>query len=273
MASHLGFLAIDAKLRAVPCRDAAELWKALPEMSGQLPPEEGTDPVLLAFGDPLFVRRFAPALIASVARNSPSTHVHLHVFGTNGHGLPEILPDHDRVSVTWESCDHDAMGTPQRIRFYQSMRFVRLAQLLERSRRAFLAVDIDSLVQQDLNRYDHLWNGVDVGLIPRFELLDPGKRILAAAVFAAPTPAGRRFFQRVSARLLPHLLGAPYTEKLDQRCLYLTLHHDSTGVRVAPLPMSLAAISPEDAIILSFRGERKDNHPGLPETERSITAA
>lgn len=263
--SHLGFLMLDSRL-ARRSEEAERPWTCLPSVQGEMPRGDGKRCVLLAFGDPVFIRQFAPALLASVARNSPTTHVHLHVFGTPEENVISPARQGVSLSLSWEDCDAGAMSEAQQKRYYQSMRFVRMAQFLENAGQPLLAIDIDSIVMKDLAQQTHFWSNADIGLITRLDIWDPGKIILAGAVFAAPTPAAKKFLNKASSRMLTHLLDAPYTEKLDQRCFYLSFCNDSAGVRIAPLPMSLASVEEEGAVILTFRGSRKRHHPGVDRT-------
>jgi len=257
--SHACFLLQDSHLKPQGCVRA--LRGGLPAVIGTLPPAADERCVLLAFGDPVFVRRFAPELIQSVRQNSPRIALHFHVFGMPAESLVEGLVRHGGVSVSWEADLCAGVSAARRRQYYQSMRFIRLAEFLEASRTGFLAIDIDSVVKRDLRDVQHLWRNADIGLIFRSELTDPGKRVLAAALYAAPTEAGRRFMRKAADRMLPHVLMSPFIEKLDQRCLNLSFEKDARGVRIVPLPLKLAAIDEEDAIIVSYRGSRKDRAP------------
>ncbi|MGF7159672.1 hypothetical protein FHS85_001291 [Rhodoligotrophos appendicifer] len=255
--AHLAFQVIDLFVRArTPARQFS-LWEQVPPIAGDLPRAPAGREVLIAFGDPVFVARYGPPLLMSLAARSPNTPVHLHVFGTED--ISARLPADARLqlSITYETVDRLPSGTADRVRFFQSMRFIRLAQFLHRSPHSFLAIDIDSVIAQDLSATAFLRAGADIGLIKRDKFRDPGKKVLAAALYAAPTDPARRFMRIAATRMLAHLEGV-FTEKLDQRCLYLTFRDRSAGVRIAPLPMSLAAVEQEGATILSLRGPRKN---------------
>jgi hypothetical protein len=255
---HFAYLAIDAYIR--PRVELTRLWQSLPAVHGSLPSALTVGRALLAFGDPVFLGRFGPALVKSVAEKTPATHIHLHAFGKPDERLIKELSAVQQVSLSWEPNIASGMTALQQRRFYQSMRFVRLAQFLEEGNTAFLAIDIDSIVCKNLEQTFEMLEKVDIGLIIRREFADPGKRILAAAVFAAPTEKGKRFVRAAADRMLPHIFMAPFTEKLDQRCFSLTYKKLAGSTQIASLPFELASLGGDDAIITSYRGSRKDLH-------------
>lgn len=254
--SHAMFLALDAR-QGRRC-GAGDLRKMLPPVQGARPATTDGPCSLIAFGDPRFISRFAPALIASIRENSPTTSLHLHQFGEKTEALPSVVTGTKGVSFSWEASLCDGMSPARRCQYYQSMRFIRLAEFLQTARRGLLAIDIDSVVRRNLDACQHFWQNADIGLILRYDFADPGKRVLAAALYAAPTDAARRFMSKGAGRMLPHVLLSPFTEKLDQRCLQRTFQRDAEGVRIVPLPMTLAALDGEDAVIVSYRGKRKN---------------
>ncbi len=54
--------------------------------------------------------------------------------------------------------------------------------------------------------------GADIGLVLRPEFGDPGKRVLALAVYAAPTATGISMLGAAASRIAAHIAGRWATE-------------------------------------------------------------
>ena len=114
--------------------------------------------------------------------------------------------------------------------------------------------------------------GADIGLVLRPEFGDPGKRVLALAVYAAPTATGISMLGAAASRIAAHLAGRWATEKLDQRCLSMAFESYKDRMNFWPIPRSLADIDfNESSAIWAGKGERKESDRYLREL-KALTA-
>ncbi len=237
--SRLRFEREDKRVRDLPLG-------ALPMVQGA-PPKGGAGPVLFAVADIGYFNRFANIFASSAALQSSQSAVHIHVLGVDHRPQTQIdhLPKH--FSVTFEPEGLSAMSA----RYYQCMRFVRLAQFVRQSGRDYVAFDIDGLFQKSFANLSAEFSA-DIGLIVRPEFSDPGLRVNAGVVFMRATAPAQKFMDAASQHMLRHLQHAPYIEKLDQRCLALAIDE-----AVQPLPPSLYAFEPGQGAFYSAKGSRK----------------
>jgi len=94
----------------------------------------------------------------------------------------------------------------------------------------------------------------------RPEFRDPGKRVLALAVYAAPTAAGISMLGAAASRMAAHITGRWATEKLDQRCLSMAFESYKDRMNFWPIPRSLADYEfCESSAIWTGKGGRKES--------------
>ena len=238
--SKLRFEREDARVKNLPLG-------ALPMVQGA-PPKGGAGPVLFAVADIGYFNRFANIFVSSAAISSPQSAVHIHVLGVDHRPHTQIdhLPKH--FTVTFEPAVLGMMSA----RYYQCMRFVRLAQFVKDSGRDYVAFDIDGLFQKSFANFSAEFSA-DIGLIVRPEFSDPGLRVNAGVVFMRATVAAQKFMDAAAHHMLKHVQHAPFVEKLDQRCLALAIDE-----AVKPLPASLYAFEPRQGAFYSAKGPRKN---------------
>ena len=233
----------------------------------RLAPLEGTLPGdaarLIAFVgcDPRYLREHVPDLVLSIERSSPDTAVHLHVYhpGEREHALLEALRARLRVpfSATWEDCRLDGNSQRQRTTYYESARFIRFAQVLDRASVPMLAIDADGIVRAPLTRVLDAAGDVDAGLVLRSERADSAVNVLAAAVLGRPTPGARLFFREVARRIARQLVAIPNAGFVDQRCLWFAHRKLRKRVRFAAIPPSFSDEKmTADAIVWHAKGGR-----------------
>lgn len=243
--SRWRFVREDARVKNLPLAP-------LPKVFGIAPPS-GTGPVLFAVADASYFSRFANIFASSAAMNSPQSAVHLHVLGVDA---PVPLQHFDKLpkqfSVTYENADFSQFSVFEKGRYCQCMRFVRLADFVNLTGRAYIAFDIDGLFQNSFANLAVDFSS-DVGVIMRPEFSDPGMYINAGVVFMRPTAAANNYMARASAHMLRHIQHASYIEKLDQRCLTLAIDES-----VKALPPEIYTFEPGQGYFYSAKGKRKN---------------
>lgn len=235
---------------------------ALPTVHGSWP-MPGSGAQLFAACDPIYFHRHAKGMLASVNQNSPDTSVHIHLYNPTDDILNEIATiskNMQRASLTWtwETSDVHNMDWHEKSIYLASMRFPRLYMALQASRRPILSIDIDCFVRKDLGSYLEAAAECDLGLVLRPEYRDPGKRVLAVAVYVAPTPTGLTVFGAAASRMAAHLAYKRATEKLDQRCLWAAYNSNRKRIRFWGIPRSLSDFDfHESSAIWTGKGHRK----------------
>ena len=237
------------------------LFEALPPIMGELP-GPGVEPVVFCAADPLDLTRFGGFLAASLAAGNRTARLHVHVYGeldgTVG-ALRRYMEERlgpDRLTLSFEAQDEGGWAGHRRILYFQTVRFARLLQLSERTGLAFLAVDIDVLFFAPLERLAALCEGADLAARFRPEAIARGRKIRAAALYLAPTPAGRALLRQAVSRMLLHLLHGPEDFYLDQRSLYAALRRGG-GHGLARLPPEVLSDDLASALLYSGKGQRK----------------
>lgn len=183
----------DAFETAIDHFEDEAVWDDLPPVHGSGPPASDA-PVLIAVGDPIYVNRFAPDLVRSAVQNSPTATVHIHVIaketGKDGFTFAEDLPEH---SLSWETDSHASKVT------FASRRFVRLAQWRRTLNQPLIAIDIDSIVKNDVKDALKALPPFDVAMRHRPEEIFIHQRVAAGFLALAPTESAQVFVDSVAA--------------------------------------------------------------------------
>lgn len=228
---------------------------------------EGTLPVagsrLVAFVgcDPRYLEEHGLDLARSIARSSPDTALHLHLYhpGPHEHAQVASLRSELRipVSATWDACRLDGHDALQRKTWYESARFVRLAQVLEQSSLPILAIDADCLVRAPLTQLLDVTGDADVSLVFRTERADSGLNVLASLVLVRPTAAARAWCHDVARRIARQLVTKPTRGLLDQRAMWFACRAHRRRVAFAAIPASASdATMAESSGVWHAKGER-----------------
>lgn len=241
----------------------------LPAVHGQWPEPIETGPVardsvcvLFAVCDPVFFHRNGIALVASAGRLNHVQAIHLHVYDAGPaefkalRKLQQCFP-HLQLTWTWETSMVRDSQHPRRIIYFQSMRFVRLFELVRRCRRPVLAVDVDSVVRRPLSEVDSPPEA-DVGMYLRLDSPYACNFVLASAIYIAASDAGIDFAARSAIRIAAHLRAGAAIEKLDQRCLWTELRRAPNTLNLWTIPTSLTDWDfAESSVIWHGKGGRK----------------
>ncbi len=258
----------DRKLASVYRRPIDALLEQLPPVEGDWPARAG-EPLIFAVCDPCYFSLHAEALMASLHRYAPGSALHLHLYDPGQPQFDALVRLRQRypsvtLTETWEHTRLQGLTAEKRVIYFQSMRFVRLYTALRAARCALVTVDIDSLIRGPLDRIVAAAGAADVGLFLRPELGHSGKNVLASMVYAAPTPAGLRFFEAVARRIAAHLLAGVQTEMLDQRCLWKLYQAQCNALCFWRVPQRFSDWDlADDSIIWHGKGPRKESQKYL----------
>ncbi len=208
-------------------------------------------PVYVIACDSGYFHRFARAVLRSVrAHAGPAIRLHIHVVDPDRAVAPSIASletelGADRLAISMEQIDLSGpiRSLAWRRTYYACARFLELPRLLARYRAPILAGDSDQLTLKPLGPVlDRLAAAeADVGLFRvSANRLDFSSHILANAVFAAPTPAGRAFCARVAAYIRRALASAPadpwYLDQVALQACLLLEPRQPAPARIAFLP-------------------------------------
>lgn len=248
----------------------------LPQVFGSWP-VSGNGGQLFAACDPMYFQKHARGLIASVSENSPNTALHIHLFNPTDailHTMAEFRKNlqSDLLTWTWEYVSTYDMDWHEKSIFLASLRFPRIYEATKSSMSPILAIDVDCFIRKDLEPYFDVARGYDIGLVLRPEFRDRAKRVLAVAVYVAPTIDGLAVFGAAASRMAAHLAYKRATEKLDQRCLWSSYASSRSRIRFWPIPSDLADFEFRDSsAIWTGKGHRKESTKYLDELDTIIS--
>lgn len=239
-------------------------------------PNPGSKGIVFAACDDKYYWLFARSLAASLAVNSPQYALHLHICGPS----EKTLSDFDRLrdalkaltlTVSWEPIDLSPYSGPA-FQYFASVRFLRLAQILQAAKAPVLVIDADSVIKKDLTPLFQNTAKDDFGLFLRPRTV-PWRKILATVVIAYPTAAGFRFFERVGRGLARIFEWRPgfHVDQLAIWYVYLlTFLTSRPGIRRLKWDTSDWNIE-RDSFIWSAKGPRKFQEEGfLQELQRHL---
>jgi hypothetical protein len=212
----------------------------LPAMEILADMAEGAGPVIMMNGDEVYVRRFAPNLLQSIARCSPGASVALNVVAPSDGMLNLLMTWRKRLplnlGLSYERPDLAAWPQSRRSSYFAAARFIRAFQWRLRLDRPIIVLDLDALVRSDLRLLATDMEGYDLGL-----LLDPRRRgpfreITVCYNYYNDTPLAGRFLATTAAYIGHFLLDAEPRWLLDQTAHLAALHwlrreHPSPRVR------------------------------------------
>jgi len=269
---NVRFVIHDFRLRPKRRLPADELIARLPAVAGAWPDKGEKYPLLFTSCDPLYFALHFRPLLASIEQNSPGTALHLHLYNPTPDQFDELarlqqIYPHVHLSYTWEY--QDLPGSEREGQYIVNIRFIRLYSAVRHSQRAIFAIDIDSLIRGPLEQLVVTAGDADVGLILRAH--EATKRVLGAAIYAAPTAAGLHFLEALAKHLAIHLAAGIYTDKLDQRYLWKIYisHRDRLKLWAIPKPFSDWSMA-DDSPVWHGKGGRKELEKFTQERDRLL---
>lgn len=202
------------------------LLASIPDMAGDWG-EANARRVVFLSGDPVYMRKFAYALINSICQNGRLDCLfHLHIVNPNAGihdhitGLQQELGV--KIALTWELRtlpDEDSART-----YYACARFLQLPKLLDAYRCPVLLLDLDQLVVGDLGRVGQAVQDADVGLICWHPTRwDPWDTWWASAIWYQPTDLARQFAQWKALYIAECLRNNRSQWYLDQCAIFCVL--------------------------------------------------
>ncbi len=214
-------------------------------------------PIIIVAADYDYTEKFAEQLIRSLhLHNEKSFFYYLHIVGGPREEILHIAKElkkflKDDFHLTWEDNDLATATYHNRRRYLQCIRFWHAREAMYRWRRPLLVLDIDVVCRGAMDHFvkDFMRAG-DVGLWERDLQYDPGKKILAGAVWLNPTSGAMAFLDRAVKRMFLHLAKAFFTRKLDQRSLYLARKSLGTSLSTFALPDGFISLHPQDHCVL-----------------------
>ncbi len=226
----------------------------LPEIQGSAP-LSSDKPLLMAAGDPVYVSRFAPELIRSVAQKSPSVDVHIHVIAAEEtyQPLERDLRDH---SVSWEVDGQAGSVT------FASRRFVRAAQWRRNLSQPLIIIDLDSVVNNDIKQALNELPDFDVAMRHRQEEIFIHQRVAAGFLALALTAEAQVFVDSVAAYIRHFEHKGTASWFVDQMALLaarLRLLDKGDQVRIVDVPRQYLDWSGHaaDSVIWTAKGAAK----------------
>lgn len=242
------------------------LLARLPRVEGDWPAARDGRPLILTACDAGYLTRYLGPLAASIDRNAPGTCLHVHVVNPapgTGDRLAALQRHLARTALSWtrETADLAALPEAARPVYYAGIRFLRATQVLERTGRPLLLLDVDSLVNAPLDPILVLVGDADVGLRQRFHIGKAVARVAVGTLYLGSTLRTLRFLRDVDLRIGRDLLAGRPEWFLDQLAIYraLLIHRCSPlGLRVGAFPVGAAdwKFAPSSPI-WSAAGDRK----------------
>ncbi|MDQ2106357.1 tetratricopeptide repeat protein, partial [Azospirillum isscasi] len=217
----------DAFFRALPPVETVLEGMAPLEIRFDPEPEPRTEPVVFFCCDDVYFRRFAPALLESLAERMPGATVAVHVVTPSPETEQAMARwrDDGRLRVGFSADRPDMAGWTdiKRVTYYASARFIRALQWLRRLDRPMMVIDTDARIARDLRSLKTEMAGHDVGFLFDGRRRGPSREITVCFNVYNNTPGGDRFLSLLGAYTAHFLAGAEVYWMLDQMAHYAVL--------------------------------------------------
>ncbi|AWJ87508.1 hypothetical protein TSH58p_29495 (plasmid) [Azospirillum sp. TSH58] len=229
----------DAFFRALPPVEAVLEGMAPLECRIEPAPVPAGEPAVFFCCDDVYFRRFAPALLDSLAERMPGATVAVHVVAPS--------PETEQAMARWRTDGRLRIGFSldrpdmagwtdiKRVTYYASARFLRALQWLRRLDRPLMVIDTDAWVTGDLQALRADMAGHDVGLMLDGRRRGPSREIPVGFAVYQNTPGGDRFLSLIGSYIGHFLAGAEVYWMLDQMAHYAVLdwlnRHEPVRVR------------------------------------------
>ena len=212
-----------------------------------LPQDSAARVTVFVCMDTSYCLRYLGSIAASIAANSPNSNLHVHLVNPQEVAMEHVraveqLIGPERFSYGTEIIKLANFDPEQRKTYFASVRFVRLAELMEAAPGTYFVMDVDNLVRGDLSSCMTLARGADVLIRSRFTL-SPHLAVAACGIVLANTDAARNFMRRTAEYILDAFHTGHIAWFLDQIALTMALKDDqhlaTATLRVAQLPRGL----------------------------------
>ncbi|CAO3378334.1 tetratricopeptide repeat protein [Azospirillum argentinense] len=229
----------DAFFRALPPVDTVLAGMAPLDCRITPPPGPAGEPAVFFCCDDVYFRRFAPALLESLAERMPDATVAVHVVAPS--------PETEQAMERWQTDGRLRIGFSldrpdmagwtdiKRVTYYASARFLRALQWLRRLDRPLMVIDTDARVAQDLRTLREDMADHDVGFLIDGRRRGPSREITVCFNVYSNTPGGDRFLSLLGSYIGHFLAGTEVYWMLDQMAHYAVLdrlnRHEPIRVR------------------------------------------
>lgn len=194
--------------------------------------------VIFASSDFKYLKRFLKPLAESYNRSGVNGIMHIHLVG-DGRCISEYtdfskkIADENNIDLclSFDDVNFSNMDKFDIERYCQCIRFIRMPELIMRYNSVILCIDIDTIILKDpFIENDRLSKMGDVGIAINEAERDIGRKMLAGCVWVKNTNKSIKYFNDASNIMKRHLFYAFYTEKLDQRALYMAYNNNTDTV-------------------------------------------
>ena len=174
--------------------------------------------------DGVYWQRFGADVVRSIRKTCTGAHLHVHLVdptdGDIAHakalGDPALPIDISTAAGPGRDCaDRQFAKT-----YYACIRFVRLYQLLEETRRPIMQIDVDSVVHGDFHELFRGLQGRDAGILNVVGRRGPFRDFHAAYIAVNPTPRTRAYLSLVARYVTQFIHGGALIWMVDQSALY-----------------------------------------------------
>ncbi len=240
---------------------------ALPDIEGTWP--SGKDDSLLFFtvADSVYLDRYGRSFMASLLMSHakmPALHIHVYNPSPDQLGLLNRLVTYStlKLSYTWEQVDLQHLDKERKVRYYYSVRFVRLAQVFEKTARPCLCLDIDTLMVGKPSKLLERVVGADVCFYARFKKFGVNTKLLAGTLYVANTKSAHSLTVAVGQQIQRFVEQGLLLEKLDQLVIYdmFVRHRRKSDLAFCPFENKIIDLDfTEHGLIWYPKGNSKEN--------------
>lgn len=231
-----------------------------------LPVEAAERVTVFVCMDSSYCLRYLGSIAASVAANSPEANLHVHLVNPNEQALRRLqavsrLVGPERLSHSRETAGLGDFDDEQRKTYFASVRFVRLAEVMQAAPGTYFVMDVDNIVRGDLGFCRSLMHGADVLIRNRFSQR-PHLAVAACGIILANSDAARAFMKRTAEYILDAFHTGHVAWYLDQIALTLAMRESDLEpgltLKVAQLPRTLLDwdFFPE-SVVWTGKGKRR----------------
>ncbi len=216
--------------------------------------------------DTSYCLRYLGSIAASIAQNSPNANLHIHIVNPHDAARVRIkaaerLLGPGRVSYGFETARLATFDPGQRKTYFASIRFVRLAELMQAAPGTYFVMDVDNIVRGDLSGCLSLARGPDMLIRNRFSVR-PHLAVAACGIVLANSDAARAYMNRVAEFILDAFHTGHVAWFLDQIALTMAMkesvQHSELALKVKQLPGTLLDWDfADESLVWTGKGKRR----------------
>ncbi len=216
--------------------------------------------------DTAYSLRYLGSLASSIAQNSPDANLHIHIVNPHDAAhervrAAERMLGPGRVSYGFETARLANLDPDQRKTYFASIRFVRLAELMQAAPGTYFVMDVDNIVRGDLSGCLALARETDMLIRNRFSLR-PHLAVAACGIILANSDAARAYMNRAAEFILDAFHTGHIAWFLDQIALTIAMKESSQNsdlaLKVTQLPRALLDWDfADDSLVWTGKGRRR----------------